>query len=398
MALVRWCVLGLLAAGAAAGPNLVERWDKPKRASLQVKATDLGKILAMLTEQCGTPVAYDQVGPAVDFDAKDLGFFEALDRLGAENRLFLVGMPVTDEEATWSQTPLTLVRPAEPMPKTPVAYIGPSRLSVESISVTRVRRFVPEAPARSEGEHEGEWCYEEDGQQEETNRLRITLKWIVERGFRDATLAACTLDPLVDSEGAPLVPLADPASEHHLPLAANSVFAFDFVPGPPGRRRLTRLSGRLQVLLPAETTEITFLKADIGRTLRLGGSSVTLTAIDGEPSFSFTLVDRPCAALAPHGEDANWNSPDVVIRTAGGEEVSWIEGARIAMVSVYLYDADGKEVGYGMSSEETGDGEEARWQYKFTLTGKPAKVVFRAVTKVEAREATFAFENLPLPE
>jgi len=394
MAMVRWCVLGLLAAGAAAGPNLVERWDNPKRATLQVKSTDLGRILAMLTEQCGTPVAYGHAGPAVDFEAKDLTFFEALDRLGAENRLFLVGMPVTEEEAHWGEIPLTLLRPAQPMPETPVAYMGPSRLSVESISLTRVRRFAPEAPARAEGEDEGEWCYEEDGQEEETNRLRITLKWIVERGFEEATLAAFTLDPLVDSEGAPLVPLAGLSG----PLSANSRFAFDFVPGPPGRRSLGRLSGRMQVLLPAEKTDVTFLAADVGKTLRLGGSSVTLTAIDGEPSVSFTIVERPCAALAPRGEDANWNSPDVVIRTMAADGVPWIEEAPIAAVSLFLYDAAGKEVGFGMSSEETTNGDEPRWEYKFTLTAKPARVVFKAITKVETREATFAFAGLPLPE
>ncbi|MCK6462063.1 MAG: hypothetical protein L6Q95_19445 [Planctomycetes bacterium] len=141
-----WLVWTLALAGAGAADDaLLQQWDAPKRETFALKRMPGREAALEVRRRYG----YDFECPATDAEValkvKDATYFEALDRLAAGLGLFLVGVPLPEAKRGHGEAGLGLTAADGPAGPVVAAYLGPSRLSVESVSIVAVRRCTPRA-------------------------------------------------------------------------------------------------------------------------------------------------------------------------------------------------------------------------------------------------------------
>jgi len=368
----RWLLAALaLAAPTLADDALADRWDHPRRENFDIRDSSARDVAEAISKRFGVPIRCEDAS-ATDptaFKVTDVTFFEALDRLAAAQGLSVVGVPASEETREHSQESLALRRPARAHGATPVAYLGPSRLSVQGLAARKTKVFTAEGPRVGTDPVLAAWSdlVEED-------RLHVVFKWIVEPGFEDLMLVRMKV-AAEDDAGNPLriVPrfeFVDPPGTvcSDLPLKADRNFSVYFDRPRPEARAIRELTGTVWVALPVERGEIEFRPADAGSAKQLGGCRVTFVeAKDDVLRFAFEGV--PCVEIS---------ATDLLGR-----------------IEIVAYGADGRVVECSKCGGTEGEDRPTWWE---EYEGPPARVVLRAITKVALREAPFAFADIPLPE
>jgi hypothetical protein len=363
-----------LAGLAAAEDGISDRWDKPKRESFDMKSAWPEHVVEALTERYGIPFTLDAAGvERADFVAKDVTFFEALDRFAAIHGLGVAG--VTGEAPRrWGPRPLTLVRPDRKLGVVPAVYLGASRLSVQSASVLAVVRCAP-------GEENATPFH--GLERPDTPRLRLTLRWMAEPGFEGAALSSWHVTAAEDDTGQRLR-LTEGLEE---PVAAGGDFAITFE-RPSPKAKSVKIEGRARVMLPAERGKIEFLASEVGKTKALGAAEVTLDGIDAETkAVSLTVKGAPCAGVGA--------AADVDI-SVGTDDVHWPGRSDVNSVTMLPFDAEGTEIAMGSSMESTTDEEKST--FKIELEAVPARITFEALVRGIERDHPFSLADIPLPE
>jgi hypothetical protein len=369
------------ATAAAADDALLQQWDAPKRETFALKKMPGRDAAFELRRRYGYDFDAAAAEGDVAFKAKDVTFFEALDRLGAALDLYVTGVPVPEERRKWTEGGLALTRPETPLGPAIAVYLGPSRLSVESVSVLAVRRCAPEPRPTGLGDLPVRIIrdiQDFSSTAAESPRLRLQLRWIVEPGFDDVSLRGLSLGQVLDDKGKPVMLRREP----RLPVSANTVLALDFPAPPPGTKAIRKLQAVARVSIPVERAELTFAPTDAGVTKQLGRASLTLEGTDGT-TVRIALVGTP-AGLASDG----------LIPIAVGTS------ARIhdepPDLTVIAYDDKGAAID-GHARESSSD-ESGRCTYQLEYDRPPARLDFRAITKLVARDMPFTLTNIPLPE
>ncbi|HEX5136212.1 MAG TPA: hypothetical protein VFY93_04510 [Planctomycetota bacterium] len=357
-----------LAAVAAADDALLQQWDAPRRQTFALKRMPANLVTLELRRRYGCDFDDSKVSGELAFAARDATFFEALDQLAAA-----LGLHVTGAPAPGGTRGLALARSDVPLGPAIVAYLGPSRLSVEVVSALAVRPCAPDPKPSTLAETLGH----DSPDAAPRPRLRIQLRWIVEPGFEDVSLRELTLGQIEDDNGAPI----DGKADAHLPVAANRPFALDFAGPPPKAKAIRKLEGVARVSIPVERGEISFAAGEAGVTKHLGLASITIQEIKGE-SVSFEMVRTPAGTpeedapvIAAGRYQAMRDEPPVLTVTAYDEK------------GVVL---DGVAQGYARMND--------RYTYKLVCEQPPARLTFQAVTKLATREAPFSFTDIPLPD
>lgn len=374
--------LAWLAGVADADDALLQQWDAPKRETFATKKMPGREAALEVRRRYG----YDFECPATDAEValrvKEATYFEALDRLAAGLGLYLVGVPVPEEKRGFLEGGLALQKAEEPMGPVVAFYLGPSRLSVESVALLAVRRCAP--PAKPSGGPLGDLPVRilRDIQRftpgaAEQPRMSLELKWIVEPGFDDVTMATLSIVQALDDKGQALRPRGDA----RMPVAANSVFDLDFEPPTAKAKSIRKIQGSARFSIPVERGEISFLASETGAAKTLGRASITIDKVDGT-TVALTLVGTP-AGIAREGTVP-------IDMPAGG-----LRHGEPAALTVIVYDEKGAEV---PGRPRHSSSEEGKCTYELELERAAARIVFRAVTKVVAREAPFLLGNIPLPE
>jgi len=375
-------VIGALAAPAAADDALLQQWDAPKRETFATKKMPGREAALEVRRRYG----YDFECPATDAEValkvKDATYFEALDRLAAGLGFYLVGVPVPEAKRGFLEGGLALQKAEEPTGAAVAAYLGPSRLSVESVALLAVRRCAP--PPKPSGGPLGDLPARILRDIErftpgaaQRPRMSLELKWIVEPGFDDVTMARLSIVQALDDKGQPLRPRGDA----RMPVAANSLFELDFEPPAAKARSIRKIQGSATFSIPVERGEISFLASETGAAKALGRASVTIDRIDGT-TVALTLVGTPA------GIDREGIVP--IDMPAGG-----LRHGEPAALTLIVYDEKGAEIPGRPRHSSSGEG---RCTYEIELERAAAKLVFRAVTKVVARELPLLLGNIPLPE
>jgi hypothetical protein len=393
-------LLLVIAGGAAADDSLVERWDKPKRESFALAGAPPEKVAEEIRKRYG--IAFEaevkDTGPS-GFEVKDAMFLEALDRFAAAQGLSLVGVPVPEELREHEQEALALVRPSRPHGKTPVAYVGPSRLSVQGLAgwttaapderIRTARVFTAEGPRVGTSPLLAAWSDLEDKpedveQNEEASRLHVVFKWIAEPGFEELLLVRLKVAAEDDAGRALRVSppyVFDPPDAvcADLPLNANRNFSVHFDPPSTEARAIGKMVVVMKLAQPVERSRVEFLAKDVGTTKQLGGCKVTFVEAKGVLTrFAFDGV--PCIGILPTGTFAS----------------SGMERASADQIALFAYDADGQALEEAPHCGGTASGTRATYWEEWNE--RPARFTLEAVTKVAWREATFAFADIPLPE
>jgi hypothetical protein len=250
-------LLAALAARAAAGDALLQQWDAPKRETFSLKKMTGAEAALEVRRRYGYNFDFPTTDGQLALKVKDATFFEALDRLAEGLDLFLVGVPLPEAKRNFNEAGLGLVPSDGPAGPVVATYLGPSRLSVESVSVLAVRRCVPRAkpsgvPSVIADEIARDLArFDRDGN---WPRLRLELKWIVEPGFDDVALSGMTLIQALDDTGRPLRTARDP----RLPISPNSTLDLDFERPTGKAKAVRRLQGSVRFLIPLERGEISF--------------------------------------------------------------------------------------------------------------------------------------------
>jgi hypothetical protein len=370
-------LLAVLAGAARADDDLGARFDHPRRESFERKGAWAATVAEEISKRYGVPFAH--LGPAgerADFAVNDATFFEALDRLAATYGLSVVGVPGPEERRQFGQAGLAVLAPDPPLPPTPVAYAGPSRLSVQGVAVLRVRQCAAADPV----DEEFVWPFMDDDRQP---HACVQLRWLTEPGFEEAAIVEILQGSAADDRGRPLE-ITEPAGD--LPVNGNSDFALRLALPAREAKAIAKLEGRMRIVLPIEQGRVEFAAKEAGATKALGGGSITLIAAANK-NVSFTLVGAPCRGMQPseRGFDVRVGSEDWVQR-----------GART--ITLLAYDAEGREIGRGggMSSSSALFG--AAWTFEIELDAVPDRMTFESVTRVITREFPFAFKDIPLPD
>jgi hypothetical protein len=373
-------VLLLLAAIAAGEGDPGEWWDKPRRETFDLKGAWPAAVVEEIRTRFGIPFEFQPAGgERADFVAKDVTFLEALDRCAASYGLSIVGVALSEEERDFGQAGLALVRPDPPLPPAPVSHAGPSRLSVQMVSVLKVRRCAAEDPQPEESV----WCGNLG--RDEKPHLRLQFRWITEPRFKEAEIIGWRDTCATDDRGNAIGLLDAP----DLPVPANSDFEQDLAAPHESAKAIGRLAGVLRVALAAERTRIEFATSDAPATKPLGGGSITLGGVNAaKPDVSFTVIGNPCRGLPREGDD------EFDIRI-GSED--WVDRG-VGTIELYAYDADGREIARGSSCDSSSALWGSSWTYRIDLEQAPARIAFEATTRVVIREAPFEFTNIPLPE
>jgi len=376
-----------LASLAFADDALLQQWDAPKRETFALKKMPGSQAALELRRLYGYNFEFPATDDQVALKAKNASYLEALDLLADGLGLYLVGMPVPEGKRKFGEGGLAFVKADEPMGPLLAAYLGPSRLSIEAVSVLAVRRCAPRAKPSVAGIPELEGLRERiEESMERTGwgassrpRLRLEFKWITEPGFDDVALTGISFIQTLDDKGQPLRPLRDP----DLPVLANSTVNVDFE-RPAGKvKTIRKIQGSARFAIPVGRGEVSFGSDEKGASKTLGHSAITLDEADGS-KITFTIVGTPSGV---RGEGL------VRIRVGTKSEV-WYAGMPVDLV-VVASDARGAEVDGHMSN---GHSEEGRDTYVLEFEGTPAKLLFRGVTQVVARELPFLFGPIPLPE
>jgi len=364
-----WIALALAFAGiAGADEDLLQRWDHPKRETFEMKGVPPERVAEEIRKRFGTAFKLDATNvERTDFVAKDVTFLEALDGFAAAQGLFLVGVPAPEETRECHEA-LALVRVDRPLGATPVAYVGPSRLSVQGLAARTTWVFTAEGPRIGPSPMLAAWS---DLENEE--HLCVVFKWIVEPGLEDALLVRLKV-AAQDDTGRDLRALPryifDPPHLicGELPLRANGYFHVN-LPAPRAEARaLRRLSGSMEVALPVERSEIAFDPRNVGDTKSLGGCQVKLVEGDGTIT-RFAFEGIPCKEIR--------------------------QSDPVDQIEILGFGADGRAVEYSRCGGTVGDGRATWWN---AWDQPPSRIVLRAITKVVLREVPFAFDDVPLPE
>jgi hypothetical protein len=369
----------VLGAAAEADEALVERWDKPRRESFAMKDASPQDVVREIRERYGVPVADIALDlPRMDFEAKDVTFFEALDRLAAARGLLLAGRAPATE-------PIALVRPARPLPTTPVAHVGPSRLSVRSISVLAETRWTTGEPRRTDIEEDIARILRDRGGPERP-RVRVGFQWITEPGFEETSLVSWSVHSAVDDCGAEIAVTLRP----DLPLAANDCFVAEFEKPSGKARSIAKLEGRLRVALPAREGQAEFAAGEARQWKPLGDARVKVEDVDAaDGTVRLAIEGAPCAALKPCMGDLDVNTHDLRVGSRSG-------GSSLT-VTVLAYRADGAEIA-GSVTRRWWDVNFPSVTYWIDLDEAPARLALRTTTVALVREAPFSFSDIPLPE
>jgi hypothetical protein len=379
----RALVVALLALPAAADEAMADHWDKTRRESFALKKEKPLGVAVAIRMRFGFEMEFvDPPQDPMDFKQKDVTFFEAIDRLGAARGYYLVGTPQPPRRDTGDPLPgdvLSLVKPDRPLAPPVIAYMGPSRLSVESLSVLAVTFCAPpRAPLVLRGLPAGldaKIRIHLPAAREEEPRLRLSLKWIVEPGFEGAAISDLSPRLAIDDRGSPLVVVKPP----RFPVPANGRFHFDLErPAYANAKAIRKFEGTARIALPLATAEVIFQAAEAGTTKPLGGAGVKLVSIEGSTA-KIALAGMPCGLLGVE--------PQLAVGSGGA--------GGIEDITLVATDAEGKEVEAGNRSAESKEGVQ---QLKVEFDRPPAKFVFRAVVRIATRDTTFAFGNIPLPE
>jgi hypothetical protein len=383
-----WLLAVLLLAMPAAGDDaLLLQWDAPMRETFSLKRMPGSEASLEVRKRFGYNFDCPQTDALVALHVKDATFFETLDRLAAGLDLYLVGVPVVGEKKGFlEEGPLALVPADGPMGPAMVTYLGPSRLSVESVSVVSVRRCAPRAkPSLGLPDniplpddlvrtirHFGPGA-------DDAPRLTLHLKWIVEPGFRDVTIVAFSLNQAVDDHGHMLQKDGDV----HVPVVANSTFAIDFEAPAARTKMIKKLQGILRFAIPVDRGEVTFLPSETKTAKTLGSASITVDEIDGG-KVSVTVIGTPSGIRPEHGLSSIWLEGE-------GDHFP----GEPSFLTLAAFDGKGAAIG---GHESYGSDEGGKITYKLELDRAPEKLMFKAITKVAARELPVAFANIPLPE
>lgn len=379
-----WLVAAVAACTAAAGADeaLVERWDKPRVESFALRGAPPKDVLADISARYGVAVRAAPMDlPAMDFEAADVTFFEALDRLASAHGLLVTGWPV-------GERPLALGRPGRRLPAMPVAHIGPSRLAVQSVSLLAATHWTivePKVEIGAEDVTSAFSRYTRDWMADlaEAPRMRVGFQWMTEPGFEQVALVGWDIRRAEDDTGAGIAVTVPPG----LPLAANHSFSVDFEAPRRSARSIARLEGRMRVALPLREGEVEFKADEARRTKPLGDARVKLEDVDAEGAVvRLSIEGAPCGPLKPCMAELRRHDVRVGSR-AGGAPLS---------VTVIAYDADGAEVA-GSLMRTWSDVNFPSVTYWIDLERAPARIVLRSTTTALVRELPFSFTKIPLP-
>jgi len=377
-----WLVaLFAVTAVAGADEELVERWDKPHVESFAMKDATPQDVLKEIRTRFDVPVEYLELDlPHMDFEAKDVTFFEAIDRLASSQDLLVAGWPLGRQKNR-----LLLVRTTRPLPATPVAHVGPTRLSVQRICAINVTEWIPEDPRQQAMDETidklipGMRAYLHPDEP----RLRMTFCWIAQPGCEQAALVGWEVRHAESDTGAAIDVTAPP----ELPLRANGTFSVDFAAVPRRVRSIAKLEGRIRVVLPLREGEVEFLATEQGRTKALGEASVRLDDVDDlQAVVRFTVNGAPCKPL-------NVRNSESAVRVGSTTDT---EGSA-PFLTVLAYREDGREIA-GSLRRTWSDVGSPRKTFWIDLDEAPARLLLRTTTGVVEREMPFAFKDIPLPE
>ncbi|HEX5136211.1 MAG TPA: hypothetical protein VFY93_04505 [Planctomycetota bacterium] len=370
----------VVAAAAGADEDLVERWDKPHVESFALKDATPQDVLREIRTRFGVPVgdlALDL--PRMDFEAKDVTFLEALDRLAAAHGLLLRGSGFPGAKS------LSLARASRKVPPMPVCHVGPSRLSVEGISVLNATHWGDE-PLRAGGTDTSPVGLALDrflNDSVDVPRLRLWFVWMAEPDLEVALVAFAVRRVQYDA-GAEASVLDRPG----LPIAAGGGFSADLDAPPRSARSIAKLEGRLRVAVPLGQGEVEF-KADAWQERKqLGDARVKIEAVDTDAAVvRLSLEGAPCAALKPY-----FTELDERVRVCVGSD-----NAKRMAVTVLAYRADGTEIA-GRVRRVWSDVNFPTVTYWLALDEAPVRIVLRSTTTARVREAPFSFTDIPLPD
>lgn len=374
-----WIALALAFAGLAGGDEAaVKRWDEPQRESFALTDAPPERIAAELRGRYGVPFEADVSGlPPLDFEATGVTFFEAIDRLASARNLVVAGWPQGVGENR-----LRLVRVSRSLPSTPVAYVGPTRLSVQRISALNEADWTPDEDKRDWKEFVAGLPPEvRSALGRDEPRLRITFDWTAEPGCEEAALVAWEV------HGAEAGGAIDMQGPPKLPLQANDSFAVDFAVPSRKVRHIAKLEGRIRVALPLRDDQVEFRAAEQGQSKVLGRAKAKLEDIDESRKIvRFTIDGAPCDSL-----DARNSSRAIRVGSKGAAD------GRAPLLTVFAYGAGGAEIA-GTFKRTWSDVGSPLKTYWIELDEAPARIVLRATVAVAFREAPFAFKDIPLPE
>ncbi len=364
----RTLALLVLAAAATADDALLERWDKPRRETFELKDAEAERVAEEIRSRYGIPVRLDVTGlQRAAFVAKDATFFDALDRFAALHAIHLAGVPGSARDRDSWETDLRLVRVDPAVTSTPAAYFGPSRFSVECASVLAVQRCAPALPVPDDVIGLDE---------EEIPRLRLRLRWLVEPGFEEAELVEWTCAGAVDDLGGTCAPFPDELDLAVPAVPANARFLVELRPPRQGAKKLARVELTVRIALPAAREEVTFDASEVGTTKKLGGARITFVKLKGTAARFVTEGSLNGESGTPMIVPAS-NDFGIMLRDSMGDVVlrAYSEsGAEIAAVPVMAFPQQGVDLAHA-----------------------PKRIVLSAVTKVAMRETTVAFTDVPLP-
>jgi hypothetical protein len=351
-----------LAGRTAADDALVERWDRPRRETFEMKDANAERVAEEIRSRYPVSFRLKATGlQRATFVARDVTSFEALDQFAALHGIHLAGVPESGGDRDSWETDLSLVRADPATTRTPVAYFGPSRFSVECASVLAVQRCAPAL-----GVPEDQSFLDE----EEMPRLRLRLRWLVEPGFEEAEIVEWTCAGAIDDLGGSCAPFPDELDLKDQAIPANGRFLVQLRPPRGGARKLAKVELTARIALPAAREEVTFDASEVGTTKNLGGARITFVKLEGTAAGFDTdgsLDGESGTRIVP----ASWGKPDMgnAVLRAYSES-----GAEIAATPV-------------MSFPQQGVG----------LAQAPKRIVLSAVTKVAVRETTVTFTDVPLP-
>ena len=373
-----------LAGAAVADDALVRCWDSPQRESFDVKAAVTEQLVEELRTRYGVRFSFPASDTKLhDFAAKDVTFFEALDRLAALHGLVLTGAPVKATGDYGEPKPLALVRPAEGVRPIPAVFVGPSRLSVQSVSLVVTAHCAPE-----EEEDDGHLVLGGFGQ-EDVPGLGVRLRWIVEPGFEGIGHFDLKVVAAEDDTGQPIEVGSEPSFDLEWVRPANRDFVLRLGRPSAKAKAIRKLEGTMRVAIPVEWAKIEFLADEVGKAKELGGAKVTLDSIDPEKkAVAITLSGTPCAGLGESGY------PDLLV---GSDDHVWRGSWAGSAIKVLPYDAGGRGIQQGSEGTNTTRGDD-KWTAKVALEAVPARIAIEALVRAAVREATFSFADIPLPE
>jgi hypothetical protein len=303
--------------------------------------------------------------------------FEALDRFAAAQRLHVVGVAAPEEKRERDQESLKLVRVDRPIGATPVAYVGPSRLSVQGVVGMIIAEGEEPVPATvvftAERPHVGDALATAWPDLADEHHLCVVFKWMVEPGFEDLSIVRLKV-AAEDDAGRRFLVLPryvwDPPDVIcvELPLKANGSFRVKLSNPATDARAIGKIACSAEVAFPVERSEVEFALQDAGTAKRLGGCRIALVAVE-ESVTRFEFDGLPCSEFRQ--TDA------------------------LDQIEIVAFGADGEAVESSRCGGTVTD-TKATWWEKWDEP--PARVVLRAVTKVAVRNVGFSFKDIPLPE